>query len=371
MTRERRLRGCQERGQGRFGRTFGIASVVVGLTLSASGARAEAPVRCQRLTFQVALVAGQPANNQMAAWLCTRGSIQHKTVQVVIHGATYDHNMWDFPFQPERYSYVHYMTAAGYAVLNLDRIGYGESSHPPSGFLDLDLHKAAFTIHQVVQELRSGNLEVEGFGHLRAEKVELVGHSLGSFTASIEAATYDDVDGVILSGYTHTVGPGGAIGNTLAFPAAFDPKFAPLDLAFDYLSIDEATRNLLFNFLPDMDPVVQALDFDLRMTVPAGDLADIFPSFPATNGMHVPTLLVVGNHDSIACAANDCIATNTLATEPANYPADACLEMQIIPEAGHALNLHLNAQTWFGVAREWSDRRVGASTKKPPAQSCP
>ena len=87
--------------------------------------------------------------------------------------------------------------------------------------------------------------------------------------------------------------------------------------------------------------------------------------------MHVPTLLVVGNHDSIACADNDCIASNTLGSEPANYPADACLEMQIIPEAGHALNLHLNAQAWFAVAREWSDRCVGVSTKQPPAQSCP
>jgi pimeloyl-ACP methyl ester carboxylesterase len=351
--------------------SVGIALVVAGVSTFAPRARAEAPVRCERLTFQVALTAGGPADQQMAAWLCARDSIQHKTMQLVIHGATYDHNMWNFPYQPERYSYVDYMTAAGYAVLNLDRIGYGESSHPPSGFADLDLHKAAFTIHQVVQVLRSGDLKVNGFGYVRAEKVELVGHSLGSFTASIEAATYDDVDGVILSGYTHTLGPGGAAGLTLAFPAAFDPKFAPLGLAFDYLSISQATRDLLFNYLPDMDPAVEQLDYDLRMSVPAGDLADIFPSYPATNGMHVPTLLVVGNHDSIACADNDCIASNTLGSEPANYPADACLEMQIIPEAGHALNLHLNAQAWFAVAREWSDRRVGVSTKQPPAQSCP
>jgi pimeloyl-ACP methyl ester carboxylesterase len=351
-------------------RVASVASIAA-VSMLASYARAEAPVRCERLTFQVALAPDQPANNQMAAWLCARGSIQHKTIQVLIHGATYNHNMWRFPLEPERYSYVDYMTSAGYAVLNLDRIGYGESSHPPSGFVDLDLHKAAFTIHQVVQELRSGARHVHGFGHVRAEKVELVGHSLGSFTASIEAATYDDVDGVILSGYTHTLGPGGAAGLTLAFPAAFDPKFAALGLAFDYLSIDQPARDLLFNDLPDMDPAVRQLDYDLRMSVPAGDLADIFPSYAATFGMHVPTLLVVGNHDSIACAGNDCLATDTLATEPANYPADACLEMQVIPEAGHALNLHLNAQDWFAVAREWSDRRVGVSTTAPAPQSCP
>src|SRR5262245_45130479 len=121
MKRERRLRGWQERGQGRFVKvSLGIALVVAGVSMFASPALAQAaPVRCERLTFNVALTAGQPANNQMVASLCARGSIQHKTIQVVIHGATYNHNMWDFPYQPERYSYVSYMTAAGYAVLNL------------------------------------------------------------------------------------------------------------------------------------------------------------------------------------------------------------------------------------------------------------
>jgi pimeloyl-ACP methyl ester carboxylesterase len=336
----------------------------------AYAASAQPPVRCARLTFMVAQAPGQPAENQMAAWLCARGSIQHKTIQVLIHGATYDHHYWDFPFQPERYSYVSHMTAAGYAVLNLDRIGHGESTRPPSG-LDVTLHTAAFNIHQVVQQLRSGTMRVPGFGPVRAERVQLVGFSLGSFISTIEASTYQDVDAVILSAYSHTVGPGGQASFLLSAPAAFDPKFAPLNLSLDYLVAVPGAKEQILYYTPNADPAVIALDEELRQTITLGETLDIFPSLPASIGVRVPTLLVVGNFDSIACAESDCTATNTLASEPQHYPPEACLEMHIVPEAGHSLNLHLNAQTWFAIAREWSDRRVGASTKSSPPQSCP
>src|SRR5262245_57710222 len=106
--RNRRVSASPQRGQGRFNQALLALTLCLGgvtLAASAQAAQADAPVRCERLTFQVALAPGQPANNQMAAWLCARGAIQHKTVQVLIHGATYDHNYWDFPFQPETYSY--------------------------------------------------------------------------------------------------------------------------------------------------------------------------------------------------------------------------------------------------------------------------
>src|SRR5262245_46991749 len=74
----------------------------------------EAALRCERLIFPVALSPGQPADLSVVAWLCARGSIHNKTIQVLVHGAVYDHNVWDFPFQPETYSYVRAATAAGY-----------------------------------------------------------------------------------------------------------------------------------------------------------------------------------------------------------------------------------------------------------------
>jgi pimeloyl-ACP methyl ester carboxylesterase len=335
-------------------------------TFVAATSSANPPVKCERLTFAVAQTPGGPTDNIMAAWLCAQGSIENKTVQVLIHGATYDHNYWNFPFHPETYSYVDYMTQAGYAVLYMDRIGYGESTHPPSG-ATVTLHTGAFTIHQVVQALRSGSVHTPGFGRLKGDRIELVGFSLGSFIAIIESSNYQDVDGVVLSSYSHTVGSGGIASFGLVIPAFQDPKF--VGFPGDYLSEAPGAREFLFFHAPDFEQTVFDLDNALRQTWTVGELNDIIPSLGEPAAMHVPLLVVDGDFDTISCNT-PCTANNWLATEPSFYPADTCAEVKIIPDAGHSLALHKNARDFFGAAQEWSDRRVGASTKHAPPQPC-
>lgn len=46
------------------------------------------------------------------------------TLQILVHGATYDTSYWDFGFQPGNYSYVHFAAAQGYPTLNLARAFY-------------------------------------------------------------------------------------------------------------------------------------------------------------------------------------------------------------------------------------------------------
>ena len=326
-------------------------------------------LRCEPVTFSVALTEGGQADQDLQAWLCARGTVHNKTIQILIHGATYNHNYWDWPYQPERYSYVRAMTAAGYAVLNLDRVGHGQSSIPSNGTA-LSLHTAAFTIHQIVQLLRSGRQVVRGFGRVRGEKIELVGFSLGSFISTIEASTYDDVDGVILSAYSHTVGPAGDASFGDSYPANLDPKFAGLGLPDDYLTTIPGTRADLFYYLPGADPYNITLDEQLKDTVTVGELADIFPSQSASLGMHVPTLVVDGDFDMISCLAPSCTASGSLDNEASFYPTDACVEIEIVPDAGHSLNLHLDAQDWFAIARDWSDCWVGPSSRTPLPATC-
>lgn len=62
-----------------------------------------------------------------------------KTVQLLLHGITYGTYYWDFPDQKgtpgdesKKYSWVDYMTRAGYATFNIDHIEGGRSDHPPS-----------------------------------------------------------------------------------------------------------------------------------------------------------------------------------------------------------------------------------------------
>ena len=347
--------------------------VVLFQVLGVAVAAAEAPpVRCERLTFSVALMPGAPANQTLVGYLCARGAIQHKTIQVLIHGGTYDHLYWDFPFEPETYSYVEAVTAAGYATLALDRIGSGESSHPAPG-IALNLRVGAFTVHQVVQALRAGLLLVPAFGFVRAERVMLVGHSLGSFIAVAEAGTFGDVDGVLLSSFAHVSGPSTILARQLVYPAAFDPKFAGSGLPLDYLTTLPGRRDDLFYFTPMADPEVIAVDEELKQTVTVGELIDGPNVTPLAINIHVPTFISIGDFDFFGCFPPSCTAYDFLGKEltPANYSADACVEGAIIPEMGHDQNLHVNAQDWFDVALEWADRRVGASTKTPPPQPCP
>src|ERR1700760_2478881 len=75
--------------------------------------------RCEEVSFSVTLSPGDATTYNIFGGLCSRGSLQHKTIQVALHGATYSHLYWDWPFQPEYYSYVRWATAAGYAVLSI------------------------------------------------------------------------------------------------------------------------------------------------------------------------------------------------------------------------------------------------------------
>lgn len=344
-----------------------IVGMVSLLGWSAAATAAGPPVRCERLVFSVALAPSQPADQQLVGWLCARGAIQHKTIHMLVHGGTYDHNYWDFPLEPQTYSYVQALTAAGYATLALDRLGSGESSHP----FGLDMHNGAFTLHQVIQTLRAGTLKAPGFGPVRGERIVIVGHSFGSFMVSIEAGTYGDVDGVILTSFSHNLGPGAGVARGSLYPAALDPKFAGLSLPPDYFTTIPGVRGQVFYYLPNADPDVVALDEQLKQTVSLGELQTTYAGMATTQTIRVPTLLVMGDYDLFGCAPPSCTAAGWDQLELDYFPAEACVEAAIVPDSGHDLNLHTNAPAAFDIIRQWADRRLGARSNHPAPVPCP
>lgn len=69
-------------------------------------------------------------------------------------------------------------------------------------------------------------------------------------------------------------------------------------------------------------------------------------------------LSVVGRHDSLFCMALPCSDVLNAATlEPLAYSPAAELELELIPEAGHDLNLQTNAPYTHAVILDWLDRR--------------
>lgn len=80
----------------------------------------------------------------------------------------------------------------GYATLVADRLGNGASSTPVS--LSLTATATAEALHGMVRALRDGLDGARPF-----TKVVTVGHSLTSGTSVMEANSYHDVDGVLLT----------------------------------------------------------------------------------------------------------------------------------------------------------------------------
>jgi pimeloyl-ACP methyl ester carboxylesterase len=349
-----------------------VTLAVVTLTAGAGTAAAEGGTdpNCRQQYIAVSLSPGQPASVPISGWLCWRGSLEGKTVQLLQHGATYDHNYWDWPGRPYTNSYVWTATLADYATFTIDRLGVGLSSHPTNPD-DVSVTSESFVTHQLVTALRSGDVGGTRFG-----KVISVGFSLGSAIAMVEASTYGDVDGLILTGILHVQSAGLATFLASIYPAAQDPKFAGSGLAPGYITTMPGTRGMLFYNVSNAAGAVVRGDEELKQTATIAEAISFANALdPSVSlGLHVPVLVVIGQKDFLFCdesAGLSCMDTAAIRSREAGlYPPQACLEISVQRDTGHSLALHFNATQSFAVMLQWSTRRAG-SRPTGPVQRCP
>jgi pimeloyl-ACP methyl ester carboxylesterase len=321
-----------------------------------------------------------------------------RTVQVLVSGTAYGKEYWDFPYQPDTYSYVRAANAAGFTTFNFDRLGIGRSSHPVSP--QVTIPSNADSIHQAIQRLRSG--AVDG---VRYERVVLVGHSLGSLITWYEAAQFHDVDAVVSSGILHTFDRQ-AVARFAAtlYPAAFDPRFAGRISDPGYLTTLPGTRAQSLYYLPNADPQVIEIDERSKQTATAFEARDVFEQetpgtlgalrdplcaapaavcegsaafwYGVTTRIAVPVLTVIGQYDNLLCGAgrpNRCADVAKLRQDESQYfrgSAQRCLALLEVPDTGHDLNLHRSAQGWFAPANSWAAAAAARSAVTPNAP-CP
>ncbi|WP_442497400.1 alpha/beta hydrolase [Methylobacter sp. sgz302048] len=358
------------------GRLANRESLIIAILMTAAGvfataqpAAAETMPKCSDHTLNVTLAPGETETFQLAGTLCSQGPAAGKTVQILLHGSTYARYYWDFPYQTEHYSYVRAATKRGYATFNLDRIGYGASAHPDGNRVDIDAN--AFVVHQVVEALRAGEVASQRF-----EKVMVVGHSMGSFTAVNYAGSFPgEADGIILTGFLHDLSDS-FINSTFApaiYPATLDEKFAGQFPNSDYLTTMPGTRGDLFYYLPNANPEVLALDEALKQTVTVGELGTglAMVSDPISFQIKGPVQVVIGEFDYVFCGnlvnCSDKAAVQNY--EKAFYSAEACVDMAVISDSGHDLNLHTNANAAYSQMLSWADRTVGSTAGAAP-QPC-
>ena len=305
---------------------------------------------CQSLSLRVALAPGGPTDQTIAGTLC-RPTAQPSatTVDVLVHGASYNRSYWDWPDQSATYSYVARTLASGRATFAYDRLGAGASSHPLSALVTTAAD--AYALHQVVASMRA-----DGFA-----SVDVVGHSFGSVVAIDEAASYRDVDKLAVTGLLHSQGSGLATVAATFYPADTDPQFGLLFADPGYLTTLPGTRASSFYDTATADPGIIAYDEAHKDAISGTELAagvseSELPA--ATNPSRLvtaPVLVLDGQQDGIFCGltVNCTDPSALLAEETPFYASTPRLAVATVPGTGHDVALHPSAAQSFAVIDQW------------------
>jgi pimeloyl-ACP methyl ester carboxylesterase len=325
----------------------GFTSAPASSAADSSPAAADA---CRTVTLPVALVPGDTPAYSIWGQLC--GAAPGRDVEVLTSGITYSYTYWDWPYQPGTYSYVRAANLQGHATFNYDRIGIGNSSHPAAASITIPAE--AFVLHQIITALRAGRFG-QSFG-----TVITVGHSLGSLMTMEEAGQYQDVNGVVLSGISHSfVTVGVALLLPDFVPTQLDPVLAPDNLPLGYVTTRAGTREEHFYYAPTAVPQVVALDEATKQAGTATELATIAVALPFSLQITAPVLVINGDEDQLVCGTLPCSSPlSQFNTEPLFYPRAASYQEKLIPEAGHDLNLQTNAPQFFAAVGAWIAQAV-------------
>jgi pimeloyl-ACP methyl ester carboxylesterase len=347
---------------------------------------ADAGVSCQTYSQTGAVPAslqpttGQPLPYKIQGELCAAPwELQDgTTVQLLLHGATYNHAYWDFgTIDGIQYSYARDLAAAGFPTFAFDQLGFGQSSKPVSSLVTNEA--AAYVEHAIVDGLRNASLVGIHFG-----KVIEVAHSFGSTTTWQEAISYQDVDGLIITGAVHHIVQASQATFAADIHAArVDPKFQDQSWALTdpgYLTTVPGTRGSLFYNTADADSNVIAADDNAtpfsqetfvteqgKDVVPSGAFGALqLVSSTATQAIHVPVLLILGSKDLFYCGPDangmnfDCSSGTVIAQQEAPYYSpQAQLEACSVPNSGHDISLHYTFPVQEAASISWSYHFVG------------
>jgi pimeloyl-ACP methyl ester carboxylesterase len=335
-----------------------VAFVLAGCALLATAPAASADTaRCSQHDLPVA-TGLLPLT--MHGQLCLPAGSPSPTVQLLLHGATYNRTYWDLPYQPANYSYQRDMAAHGLATFAVDEIGVGQSSRPLSTLITGAMQAAA--VHAVVGDLRAGAV-----GGIRFAKVVLVGHSAGSAISIIEAAGYHDVDGVLLTGMTHLPNAPVVISDVALglYPVTLDPQLASRGGDPGYLTTVPGSRGTMYYSAGDLDPLAVAADETYaKDQVSASSLLDIVGvglASPISRNITAPVLLIDGSNDTGFCGLfRDCTFAGSLQDEEAPYFSPAAqLLTSVLPGSGHSVALAVNSPQYRDASRAWLSQYVG------------
>ncbi|MCW2814898.1 MAG: Alpha/beta hydrolase family protein [Nocardioides sp.] len=219
-----------------------------------------------------------------------------ETFHVLVHDAGTGGWFWNLQGRRvgREQDYATRLAEKGETVVVLDRLGYDRS--PLRDGDATCLGAQATMLGRVVQALYAGLYEVPNrprAARPHASHVVLHGHGTGATVARLEAATYSDVQALVLMSPVST-SPSTLALQTLRGQGTVCLRgagFAP------YGETARSYRRLLFSSAP---AGVQRAAVRQRNSTPCGDVASLLPSVLAAQGqaVDVPTLVLSGGADA-------------------------------------------------------------------------
>jgi hypothetical protein len=304
-------------------------------------------------------ITGQPAvatSPLMWVKLCS-ASGWHNPVELLVPGAGYDHRYFEWPGAN---NYVAAATAAGYTTAEVDMLGTGNSTHPAGTALTIDVQ--ASTLHQLISYLDAGLFGVA------MSRVVLAGHSVGGYTAWIEAGRYHDptLAGLILLDAAHSRQANWVAKIQAAqHDAGTDPRFAAQPWATDgYMAVAAGARCGLYYWPAGTPAGTCGRDEATFATtaIPIGELTSLAAatSSPLSRDVHVPVVLGFGDHDRLFCPDTCGSYASPVHAECQEWFPGAGRHCGLIFEAnaGHDTNLHRDARGFYQRINDWLGREV-------------
>lgn len=272
------------------------------------------------------------------------------TLQVLTHGYGFGKSYWDFGVNT---SYVDYAASQGVATLIYDRLGIGNSSHPDAvnvvqSFLEISI------LHSLNKMLRAGALS-----NIKYTNIVGVGHSFGSLITSAVARSFPtDFDAVILTGYSINTTNSDQFTSSLNYLKANAlPRFA--DVPDGYVT-PYSLYGLQYSFFayPNFSPLVLAKAFLTAQTQTLGEQFTPSAFTGVATNFTGPVFIANGQKDIVFCDG-DCEYPRNIPAESLKYVfpnAANTSSVFILPDSGHGLNLHLNANLAFAAIQNWAKK---------------
>jgi pimeloyl-ACP methyl ester carboxylesterase len=260
-----------------------------------------------------------------------------RSVLLAMHGLSYGLWAWDFPLDPGRYSVAQALAERGYALLAVDRLGYGTSAgkgHPdhPNGYTLTTLGYADMAA-QMVEQLRAGTYKASA--PVAFKHVGLIGHSAGSEVVELAAGLNPGlVDVLIPTAYTHEP----FVNNEWLLREWTQDNMRAVQDDYEYFETDRATRTVDFYHRPYADPKVVAWDNAHANLSPSGEILTLSPQLSRffLPTITIPVLVVLADHDELFPASQ---GTNEMLW----FAGTSDKTLVVAPNNGHAFMLHKNA----------------------------